>query len=94
MECRLLSSLTINGFSSFLFSSDFNTERESEILINLLCFSLETMLRVRSIAHTSAMKMDLSIGRTFLQIILFRTTANAVQLWSFEPSVKKCKCSG
>ena len=63
-------------------------------MINLLCFSLEMMLRVRSIAHTSAVKMDLSIGRAFLQIILFRTAAHAVQLWSLEPSVKKGKCSG
>ena len=89
IESSLLSNLTINGFSS-----DVNTERESENMINLLCFSLEMMLRARSIAHTSAMKMELSIGRAFLRIILFRTAAHAVLLRSFEPSVKTCKCSG
>ena len=30
IESSLLSSLTINGFSSFLFSSDVNTESESD----------------------------------------------------------------
>ena len=65
IESSLLSCITINGFSSFLFSIDVNTESESENMINLLCLSLEMMLRVRSIAHTSAVKMELSIGRAF-----------------------------
>ena len=34
-ESSLLSSLTINGFSSFLFSSDVNTESESEEYLKL-----------------------------------------------------------
>ena len=37
IESSLLSSLTINGFSSFLFFSDVNTESESENMIYLLC---------------------------------------------------------
>ena len=88
IESSLPRSLTINGFSSFLFSRDVNTESESENMINLLCLSLEMMLRARSIAHTSAVKIELSIGRAFLWIILFRTAAHAILLWSFEPSVK------
>ena len=56
IESSLQSNLTINGFSSFLFSSDVNTESESENMIHLKCLSLEMMLRTRSIAHTSAMK--------------------------------------
>ena len=88
IESSLLSNLTINGFSSFLFSSDVNTESESENMINLLCLSLERMWRARSIAHTSAVKMELSIGWAFFWIILFRTAAYAVLLWSFKPSVK------
>ena len=35
----------------FLFSSDVNTESESENMINWLCLSLEMMLRVRSVAY-------------------------------------------
>ena len=66
IESSLLSSLTINDFSGFLFFSDVNTESESENMINLLCLSLEMMLRAMSIAHTSAMKMELFIGRAFL----------------------------
>ena len=92
IESSLQSNLTINGFSSFLFSNDVNTESESENMINL-CLSREMMLRARSIAHTSAVKMELSIGRAFLRIILFLTAAHAVLLLSFEPSVKTCKCS-
>ena len=83
IESSLLSSLTINGFSSFLFSSDVNAESESENMRNLLCLSLEMILKARSIAHTSAVKMELSIGRVFLWIILFRTAAHAVLLWKF-----------
>ena len=44
IESSLLSSLTINEFSSFLFFSDVKTDSESENLINLLCFSLEMIL--------------------------------------------------
>ena len=43
IESSLLSSLTIYGFSSYLFSSDVNTESESENMINFLCLSLEIM---------------------------------------------------
>ena len=88
-ESGLLSSWTINGFSSFfLFFSDVNTESESENMINVSCLSLKMILRARSIAHTSAVKMELSIGREFLWIILFRTAAHVILLWSFKPSVK------
>ena len=47
-ESSLVSSLTINGFSSFLFFSDVKTESESENIIHLLCLSLEMMLRAKS----------------------------------------------
>ena len=63
-------------------------------MINLLCLSLEMMLRARAIPHSSAVKMELSIGKAFLQIILFRTAAHTVLMWFFEPSVKTCKYSG
>ena len=66
IESSLLSSLTINGFSSFLFFMDVKTESESENIINLLCLSLEMMLRSRSMVHTSAVSMELFIGKTFL----------------------------
>ena len=86
IESSLLSNLTINGFSSFLFSTDVFTESESENMINLLCFVPRN--DIESKVNST------SIGRTFLWIILFRTAAHAVLLWSFEPSVKTCKCSG
>ena len=35
-------------------------------MINLLCLSQEMMLRARSIAHTSDVKMEFFIGRAFL----------------------------
>ena len=66
IESSLLSSLTINVFSKFLFFSDVKTESESENIIFFLCLSLEMMLKARSIAHTSAVKMELFIGRAFL----------------------------
>lgn len=59
IESSLLSNLTINGFSSRLFFTDVSTESESENMINLLCLSLEMMLRASSIAQVSAVKMEL-----------------------------------
>ena len=38
-------------------------------------------------AHTSAVKMELFIGRAFLWMVLLRTAAHAVLLLSLEPSV-------
>ena len=87
IESSLLSSLTINGFSRFLFFSDVKTESESENMINLLYLSLEMMLRARSMAHTSAVKMELFVGRAFLWMVLLRTAAHAVLMLSLEPSV-------
>ena len=43
-----------------------------------------------SIARASAVKMELSIGRDFLRIVLFRTAAHGVLLLSLEPSMKTC----
>ena len=45
------------------------------------------MLRARSMAHISAVKMELFIGRAFLWMVLLRTAAHAVLLISLEPSV-------
>ena len=87
IESSLLSILTINGFSSFLFLSDVNTESESENIINLLCLFSEIMLRASSMAHTSIVKIELFIGRDFLWMVLLRTVAHAVLLLSLEPSI-------
>ena len=38
----------------------------------------EMMSRTRSITPASAVKMELSVGRAFLIIVLFRTAAQAV----------------
>ena len=46
------------------------------------------MLRARSIARASAVKIELSIRRAFLRIVLFKTAAHAALLLSLEPSVK------
>ena len=46
------------------------------------------MFRARSIAQASAVKIELSIGRAFLRIVLLKTAAYAVLLLSLEPSVK------
>ena len=46
------------------------------------------MLRARSIAWASAMKIELSIGRAFLRIVLFKTAAHAALLLSLEPPIK------
>ena len=48
---------------------------------------IEIMSRAKSIAHASAVKIELSIGRAFVFIILFKTAAHAVLLWSLGPSV-------
>ena len=61
IESSLLKSLTINEFSSFLVLSDVNIESESENMINLLCLFSEMTLRARSMVHTSALKMELSL---------------------------------
>ena len=46
------------------------------------------MLRARSIAQASAVKIELSIGRAFLRIVLFKTATHAVLLLALEPSIK------
>ena len=75
------------GALVFLLFNDNRTESESENMMNFLGFSFEIMLRVKSIAQASAVKIELSIGRTFVFIILFKTAAHAVLLLSLEPSV-------
>ena len=57
-------------------------------MINFLCLLFKMMLRARSIARASAVKMKLSIRRAFLKIVLFKTAAHAVFLLSLDPSVK------
>ena len=74
-------------FFCFLFN-DNRIESESEYMMNFSCFSLEMMLSARSIAQATAVKIELSIGRAFLWIILFKTAVHAVLLLSLEPSVK------
>ena len=46
------------------------------------------MLRATSIARASTLKIELSIRRAFLRIVLFKTATHAVLLLSLEPSVK------
>ena len=87
VECSLQSSLIISGCSSFLLFNDNRTESESENMMNFLCFSFEIMSRAKSIAQTSSVKIELSIGRDFVFIILFKTAAHAVLLLSLDPSV-------
>ena len=84
VECSLQSSLIISGCTSFLLFNDNRTENKSENMMNFLCFSFEIMSRAKSIAQASAAKIELSIGRAFVFIILFKT---AVLLLSLEPSV-------
>ena len=86
IESNLLNSLIISVFSSFLLLN--KTESKSENIINFLCLFFEMMLRAMSIARTSAVKMELTIGRTFLIIVLSKTTVQAVLSLSLEPSVK------
>ena len=74
--------------------NDSKTESESENMINFLCLLFEMMFRARSVARASAMKIELSIGRTFLRIVLFKTVAHAVLLLSLEPSVNTYRWSG
>ena len=85
VECSLQSSLIISGCSSFflLFNNN-RTESGSENMINFLCFSFEIMSSAKSIAQASAVKIELSIGRTFVFIILFKTAVNAVLSLSLE----------
>ena len=81
------------GLGNFLFLNDNKTESESEKIINFL-FTLQDMLRARSIARASAVKIELSIGRAFLRIVLSKTAAHTVLLLSLEPSVKTLRRSG
>ena len=78
----------IRGLGNFLFLNDSKTESESENIINFLCLLFKMMLRATSIARASAVKIELSIGRAFLRIVLFKTATHAVLLLSLEPSVK------
>ena len=93
IESNLLNSLMIRGFWNFLFLNDSKTESESEN-INFLCLLFEIMLRARSIAWASAVKIELSIGKAFLRMVLFKTAVHAVLLLSLEPSIKTYRWSG
>ena len=84
----------IRGFSSFLFLNDSKTESESENMINLLCLLFKMMLRARTIARPSTVKMELSTERTFLMTVLLRTAGHAVLLLSLEPSIKTYRWLG
>ena len=87
VECSLQSSLIISGCSSFLLFNDNRTESESENMMNFWCFSFEIISRAKSIAQASAVKIEQSIGRAFVFIILFKTATHAVLMLSLEPSV-------
>ena len=79
IESSLLNSLIIRGFSSvFLLLYDSKTEWKFENMMNFLWLLFEMMSRAKSIARASFVKMELSIGRAFLIIILFKTAAQAV----------------
>ena len=88
IESNLLNSLMIRGFWNFVFLNDSKTESESENIINFLCLFFEIMLRARSIARASAVKIELSLGRAFLRTVLFKTVAHAALPLSFDLSVK------
>ena len=66
------------GALFFLLFDDNRTQSESENMISFLCFSFEIMSRAKSLAQASAVKIELSIGRAFVFIILFRSAAHAV----------------
>ena len=87
IKSSLFSSLIINGFSSILFFNDVNTESESENMIYLLYLFFDIISRARSMAQISAIKIELSLGKPFLRIVLLRTAAHTVLLLSFELSV-------
>ena len=80
VECSQEISLIISGCSSFLLFNDNRTESESENMMNFLCFSFEIISRAKSIALAPAVNIELSIGRTFVLIILFKTAAHAILL--------------
>ena len=46
------------------------------------------MLRARSIAWASAVKIELSFGRAFLRAVWFKTAAHTALPLSLDPSVK------
>ena len=56
-------------------------------MIYLLYLFFDIILRARSMAQISAIKMELSFWKAFLRIVLLRTAAHAVLLLSFELSV-------
>ena len=87
-KSNLLNSSMIRGFWNFLFLYDNKTESESENIINFLCLLFEMMLRARSIARASAVKIELSIGRAFLRTVLFKTAAHTALPLSLDPSIK------
>ena len=63
-------------------------QSETENIINFLCLLFEMMLRARSIARASAVKIELSLGRAFLRTVLFKTATHAALPLSLDPSVK------
>ena len=94
IESNLLDTLMIRGFWNLLFLNDSKTESESENIINFLCLLFEMMLRIRSIAWATAVKIELSLGRAFLRTVLFKTAAHASLPLSLDPSVKTQRWSG
>ena len=84
LQCDIKSSqlkiLMIWGLSSCLLLN--KTESESENIINSLCLLFEMMSNAKSRARASAVNMEVSIGRDFLIIILFRTAAHCP--WSHQ----------
>ena len=56
-------------------------------MINLLRLILEMMLWAKLMAHISAVKMELFIGKAFLWKVLLRTAEHAVLLLSLELSI-------
>ena len=67
-ELSLFYSLMIQRFSSFLLLDDSRTESEPENMITFLCLFFEMILRATSIALASAVKIELSIERDFLEL--------------------------
>ena len=51
--------------------SDVNTDRELEKIMNFLFFTFKMTSSAISIAHASALKIEVSFGRRFLVISLY-----------------------
>ena len=84
----------INGLSNFLFFNHSQTDSKSEKIMNLLFLDSEMRSITMLIVQASALNIEMSFGRCFLNIFPLCTVAHRVIFFSLDSSMKMCECLG